>query len=101
MIYIVYVVVVFVGRLVYQRFLKKKLGGRDIPSGCDNVKIKVFISCTVFPGVATSPEGKELGENEEQTSANVDCASSSNMDSDYGSFSNAPIVSPGRHLLMV
>ena len=59
------------------------------------VCVGVVISCTNYsPGVATPPDGKELGENEE-ASSNNSTRFSPNLDSDYHSLSNAPILSPG------
>lgn len=75
-IYVIYVLVVFLGRLVFQKLLKTKLGGSDMPR------------------VSASPEGKELGESEESPSPYRRSVFSPNMDSDYHSLSNAPI-SPG------
>ena len=61
------------------------------------VYVGVFISCAHCSlGVATPPEGKELGENDEPSSPNNATRFSPNMDSDYHSLSNAPILSPGK-----
>ena len=58
------------------------------------VYVGVVISCDhCSAGVATPPEGKELGENDEP---NNDARFSPNMDSDYHSLSNAPMLSPGK-----
>lgn len=78
--YILYVLVVFLGRLLFQKFFKKKIGRGDMPR------------------IATTPEGKELGENEEGSSSNSNPRSPT-MDSDYHSLSNAPLLSPAGRIL--
>ncbi|XP_065889896.1 mitochondrial sodium/calcium exchanger protein-like [Dysidea avara] len=70
--YVVYVLVVFIGRLVYQKFLKKTLGQGDIPR------------------LVKSPVGKELGEN------GCSPPHSPTNDSDYHSLSNAPMSPTAR-----
>ena len=92
-IYVAYVLVVLLGRLIYQKFLKKKLGRGNIPSWCGFMcQTEVDIYHAYSLGANIPAEDEEL---EDPTSfPNNGTRFSASMASDHHSLNNA-LLSPG------